>query len=192
MEHFNLINQSFVTHHYLNLLQKRFGINACTTKKEEVLLYNKKVVVDWSNYTDKSTPIIADRLIVNDCKNIVKTSINMWGDDYYKNKPYVPISNTSLNSPVTSVVPIATVIPPIEVKVGTPKAIINGIVEDSLIISNPAFINKWVEIFRNNINVPSVDQEDGNSFFTKSLESSNIVLSTKLIIGEWIKIKVIA
>jgi len=80
---------------------------------------------------------------------------------------------------------------PIEVIVGTPEATQAGVIEGASTIQSISFIGRYVEIFRNDINVHGFDYMDGNTYFLKQEGSDTIWLSTALVIGESIKIKIL-
>lgn len=183
------VNQHFVDYHYNEYLQKRFGINACSRKKDRVILFNQVVVS--AAYQDISSPVLADRLLMNDCKRLVAAiPLDLSVFDYYYDPTYSSES-TIPNAPIVVIPPLLS-IPPIEVIVGTPEAIAAGIIVGHLTIINDDYAGKWVEVFRNNINLPSINPGDGNGYFTKVLISTIITLSTPLADTEIIKIKVIA
>lgn len=185
---FQSINQSFVDFNYNLYLQKRFGINSCTRSKDHVILYNQKVLGDLTNYSDVSSPVADDRTLINDCKRI--TILENAGALWSEKECTTP--STQISQPVIIIPTPVSSIPPIEVKVGSAEAIAVGVIEGNTTIINNDYVNRYVEIFRGNTNLPSRDPETGDAFFTKILNSSTINLSSALVVNEWIKIKVIA
>lgn len=183
------INHDYVRSHYTRLLKKRFGINSCVILNDFGVLLNKKILSDKSNYRDITSPVVTDRILNYDCKDCQTTVFtgNNWRDNYHNlPQPIIPIV------PPITIIPVPLSVPPIEVKVGSAEALRLNILAGSGTIENDLFVGKYVEIFRNNINLPSIDYEDGSAFFTKSLNSKIIILSVALFDGEFIKIKVIA
>jgi len=78
----------------------------------------------------------------------------------------------------------------IEVIVGTPEATAVGLVEGEDTFTDPALINRCVEVHRNNIILPSIPWNSGQ-YFTKVFAMSFFIFSFPLTDGELIKIKLL-
>ena len=183
-------NQGYVDQLYSNYLAKRYGINSCGVAKDLTLLNGQKILSDRSNYINKSSPNPQDQIFM------LNRNQATWAG-YISSLPN-PNSNSPCNHS-SYVVPTAqnntlnpqNVFAPIEVIIGSPQANILNILPDTLTIYNQSFFNQYVEIFRNNINLPSIDPGTGDGYFNKDFASYTINLSSNLKIGEIIKIKII-
>lgn len=80
---------------------------------------------------------------------------------------------------------------PIEVIVGSDEAKRANIFEGANTIQSPSFIGRYVEIFRNDINVHGFDYMDGQIYFLKPENSDTIWLNAALVLGESLKIKIL-
>ncbi len=69
------------------------------------------------------------------------------------------------------------------------QADVLGLDEGSTEITCIAFAGKLVEVHKGAIILPSFDPGNGDSFYTKDIASSTIILDKPLVAGEFIKIK---
>jgi hypothetical protein len=78
----------------------------------------------------------------------------------------------------------------IEVIIGTPEADALGLVDGETRFTDPALINRWVEVHRNCFLQPTIDW-GGSTYITKVLQYSYFDFSIAIVDGELIKIKLI-
>lgn len=184
------LNQEYVDQLYNRYLSKSFGINSCTTQFDMVLLDGQKILLDRANYMDISSPNNQDQIFMLNpnqptwaeyISSLPNTQENLFNKSTLYSVPTAPKNNSI----------VSNIFPPIEVVVGSSQATILNILPDTTTISNNSFFNQYVEIFRNNINLPSIDPGSGDGYFTKDFSSYTINLSSPLRIGEIIKIKII-
>lgn len=93
-----------------------------------------------------------------------------------------------LNIPDTVVV--ENVIGDTAVVTGTSEDV-TGLTDGSNTITSNAFIGVRVIVVRGNIPIPGIDPGDGSKYFTKSLGSDYITLSSPLVAGEFIRVQTI-
>lgn len=70
-------------------------------------------------------------------------------------------------------------------------AAVIGLDDGSTEITCFEFANVRVNVIRGNVPIPGIDPGDSSNFFTKDLASNNILLSSPLIAGEFIRIETI-
>jgi len=68
---------------------------------------------------------------------------------------------------------------------------VTGLSSGSTVVSSDDFASVRVEVTRGSLIIPSINPLDGGQFFTKSLPSASITLSSPLSLGEFIIIKTI-
>lgn len=68
---------------------------------------------------------------------------------------------------------------------------VTGITTGSAVISSAGFVGVRLRIVRGNIPLPSIDPQDGGSFFTKNLADGFCTLNTALAPGEYIRIETV-
>lgn len=182
------LNQGYVDQLYSKYLAKRYGINSCVAIQDFDLMDGQKILSDRSNYMDISSPNLQDQTLM---LNVNKPT---WVE-YISSLPNTSVSSNQYVVPIApiscSVINPPAIFHPIEVIVGSPQAIVLNILAETTTIYNLFFFNQYVEVFRNNINLPSIDPQTGDGYFTKDFSSYTITLSNVLKTGEIIKIKII-
>lgn len=71
----------------------------------------------------------------------------------------------------------------------TPNITIIGLTDGSTTVSSTNFINRQVEVFKNNILMPGINLADGTDYITKVYSSNTITFSVALNTDDYIKIK---
>lgn len=174
-------NQLFVDGMYKKYLKKRFGIYS-PGRDITIIESGNKILYDMQSYMDISSSY--ENTYRWDCRTIYQ--------DICKpcDLKYCPPRSTGSTGQDNSTSTLPS-IPPIEVIVGTSEAVAAKVIAGTNFIKNIVYKGRYVEVFRNNINLPSIDPNNGDEYFTKVITSDTIILRSSLIDGELIKIKVL-